>query len=75
MVVWEGMNIPSLRTLLEKEMNRREFLAYLGAVFITLIGVQKLLNTLSDPHSNQKAQSAPKKSGYGYSSGSYGGKV
>lgn len=55
------------KELLNKEMNRREFLAHIGALFLAVIGIGALLKTISDPH--------PLKKTNGYGSSSYGGKT
>lgn len=52
------------RTLLEKEVDRREFLQHVGVAFLAVLGVTSLVSTLS------KFQSTDKKSlptGYGAS--------
>lgn len=35
--------------ILQKEMTRQEFLVYVGAVFLTLIGLSSFLKALADP--------------------------
>ena len=61
-----GGNINLFKELLIKEMDRREFLAHVGALLLAVIGISALLRTLSDPH--------PLKRMSGYGSGKYGGK-
>jgi hypothetical protein len=56
-------------TLLSKELTRKEFLKYLGLLFLAVTGISGLMHTLSnprllDPHGRQ--------SGFGY--GAYGGR-
>jgi len=56
------------KELLNKEMNRKEFLAHIGALLLAVIGIGALLRTLSDPHPGKKTSSN------GYGSSNYGGK-
>lgn len=63
---------PDLTHLLETEMDRKEFLAYLGAAALTIFGVSALLTALTGPlerTSHAKQQSS------GYGGGTYGGKA
>ncbi|MCL5407343.1 MAG: hypothetical protein M1429_02525 [Patescibacteria group bacterium] len=54
------------KELLEKEMDRREFLVHIGALLLAVIGISALLRTLSNPHLLKKTN--------GFGSNSYGGK-
>jgi len=61
--------------LLEKEMDRKEFLQYLGAVFMIAIGLRGLLNALSElGGEGDRARSQQPQAGNGYGSSAYGGK-
>lgn len=58
-----------LNSLLQKKMDRKDFLKHVGIGFITITGVTtvlKSMNNLADTKKSGKALS--------YSSGSYGGK-
>jgi hypothetical protein len=55
--------------LLKKELDRKEFLAYLGAAGLSLIGVTGLINSLTDPHAHKRASRLSD----GYNDGAYGG--
>lgn len=60
-------SIESLQRLTEKEVSRKEFLAYAGALFLGVIGVSNLLKSLNETSSKPAAKSA-----HGYGSGTYG---
>jgi hypothetical protein len=55
----------SFTKLLTKDMDRREFLLYIGSVAVALVGISGFIKTLTDPHGKER------KAGYGGSS--YGG--
>lgn len=55
--------------LLEKKMNRKEFLAHIGAGALTVIGVSGLLKNLVNYSSNNRPYRE-----VGYGSNDYGGK-
>lgn len=60
------MNQKPLQQLFNKEMDRRQFLAHLGAGALAVAGVSGLVKTLVDlGHSHRRS---------GFGSGSYGGK-
>ena len=60
-----------IEKLLQKDMNRREFLAHVGAGALAVIGVTNLIKHLSDFNGGGK----PQRSGsVGYGSSAYGGK-
>jgi len=59
----------SLHTLLRKEMDRREFLIYVGTLFLVVTGVAGLMKALHEPISHLEPAQA---SGFGH--GAYGGK-
>jgi hypothetical protein len=61
----DSMAIQVLDELLDKEMDRREFLAHAGAAALAVIGVAGLLKSLSNMNSKQVSN--------GYGSGVYGG--
>lgn len=61
------MNLQSdVQTLLQKKMDRREFIKHVGIGFAALIGVSAVLRTMSSMGGN-KQQSV------GYGSSTYGG--
>ena len=53
-----------MQTLLQKKMDRRQFLKHVGVGFIAILGVGALLRTLQTLGGSEK----------GYSAGTYGGK-
>lgn len=53
-------------TIFQKEMNRRDFLRYMGSLLLAIIGVTNLLHTLKQ-HNTQQSH-------LGYGGGTYGGK-
>jgi Trp operon repressor len=55
-----------LKSLMQKEMSRKEFLATLGFGVATIIGLSSLLNMLGK-------ENPWKSDSLGYNSGSYGG--
>lgn len=55
-------NVP---TVLEKEMNRRDFLRYVGSLFLAVVGITNLMRIMSGHGSNHRT--------HGYGSSSYGG--
>lgn len=59
------MAIQVLDELLDKEMDRREFLAHAGAAALAVIGIAGILKSLSSMNSGQVSN--------GYGSGAYGG--
>lgn len=57
-----------MQTLLQKEMDRKDFLRHLGVGFAAIVGITTILKTISNlGGSDQKQQ------GTGYGSGVYGG--
>jgi hypothetical protein len=56
-------------TLLSKELTRKEFLKYLGLLFLAVTGVSGLMHTLSNP---RLLDPRVRQSGFGY--GAYGGR-
>jgi predicted tellurium resistance membrane protein TerC len=60
-----------LQTILEKEMNRKQFLGYIGAAILAAIGVTGMIKALTHHDSQQpKAGLAD----HNYGGQSYGGK-
>lgn len=57
----------ALDELLQKDMDRREFLQHIGAGILTVVGVAGLINALTDTSKHQT------KSTGGYGMSSYGG--
>lgn len=62
------MNTTPLSQLLVREMNRKEFLLYVAAVFLALTGISGLIKIVSNPHNNQRGS----KPSTGFGSGPYG---
>ncbi len=61
-------NNKNLQKLFDKEMNRKEFLAHLGAAGLTIVGVSGLLKSLLNYSSKPRQHVSD-----GYGSSSYGG--
>lgn len=62
------MNIQEdVQSLLQKEMNRKEFIKHVGIGFAAIVGLTTVLKTINSLSGNAKKQTL------GYSSGSYGG--
>ena len=57
------MQFSSLQTLLAKELTRKQFLLYVGALLLALTGLSSLFKTIVNPHSRSE----------GFGSGPYGG--
>ncbi len=60
-----------VQTLLQKEMDRKDFLRHLGIGLASIVGITAVLTTISNLGSGQKQQGQA----YGYGSGVYGGKA
>lgn len=58
-----------LESLLQKEMDRRDFLKHVGIAFVALTGVAALLKTLNGFGGNTRTRQT-----VGYGSATYGGK-
>ena len=56
------------RTLLEKEVDRREFLQHAGVAFLALIGLTGLISSLTKLQTGDDQPSSPN----GYGTSSYG---
>ncbi len=67
----------NLNNLLEKPMDRRDFLKHIGIGAVLVVGLGPMLKLLSSPAkadgSNQNTHAAA--GGYGYGDMAYGGKV
>jgi len=62
------MNIQEdVQSLLQKEMNRKEFIKHVGIGFAAIVGLTTVLKTINSLSGNGKKQSI------GYSGGAYGG--
>jgi hypothetical protein len=59
-------HVVSLQRLTETEVSRKEFLTYLGALFLGVIGVSNVLKTLRETPQKKERKSA------GYGMGTYG---
>ena len=57
-----------MQKLLQKEMDRKDFLKHVGVGFAAIVGITTVLKTVSNLSGNDK-----QKQGYGYNSGVYGG--
>lgn len=64
------MNLKPVQQLLETEMDRKEFLAYLGASLLAVVGISGLAKTLLPPAKQGKADA---NSQVGYGNSTYGG--
>ncbi len=60
----------NLQKLFDKQMDRKEFLAHVGAGALAVIGVSSLMKTLLNYNGPPRHQHVAA----GYSSGTYGGK-
>lgn len=61
-----------LNAVLEKPMDRREFLGYIGATFLALIGVSGIVKALLN-HAGQTGALGHQMQDQGYGSTAYGG--
>lgn len=62
----------NIQKLLKKNMNRKEFLAHVGAGVLVVTGLSGIMKYLLDFNSGNKSNTTTSTVGYG--SGSYGGK-
>lgn len=62
--------IKPLEHLLTREMNRREFLIYIGVIVLAVSGISRIYSTLISSHTV-----AQTKTSSGFGSGTYGGKA
>lgn len=60
------MPLPLLNDLLDKEMDRKEFLVRTGAAVLAIVGVAGVLKSFHDADSQSASQ--------GYGAGAYGGR-
>lgn len=65
----ETMAQTNLQKLFDKQMNRKEFLAHMGAGVLAVVGVSGLLKNLVNYSSRPRRQVSS-----GYGSSSYGGR-
>lgn len=56
-----------VQALMQKEMDRRDFIKHVGIGFAAILGITTILRTMNSLGSNQKQT-------VGYSAGAYGGK-
>ena len=64
----------NLQAILEKEMNRREFLGYIGAAFLAVIGVSGFIKALTHHSGNASSSSSfLGRASDGYGATPYGG--
>jgi hypothetical protein len=64
------MNLKPVQRLLETEMDRKEFLAYLGGLILAVVGISGLIKSITLPQ--EHSSSKPSTKG-GYGSSAYGG--
>jgi hypothetical protein len=62
------MDTKKLQSMMTKEITRKQFLSYVGAVFLSIIGIKGLLKNLVTNHPSYR----PAQPGYGF--GDYGNK-
>lgn len=62
------MNLQSLQQLLETEMDRKEFLLYISASLLAVVGISGLAKSLLPPTKQQKSDNQ-----VGYGASTYGG--
>lgn len=70
------MNSSSWNKLLNKNMNRREFLVHMAVGILTITGISGVIKSLSelDKDANKSnSNSAQRTTSLGYNSGAYGG--
>ncbi len=61
-----------IQTIFEKEMDRKEFLGYIGAAFLAAIGVSGMIKALLH-HGSGTANQQSRGAATGYGSSAYGG--
>lgn len=57
-----------MHTLLEKKMDRRDFIKHVGVGFAAILGITTIVRAMSSMNGSQKQT-------VGYSAGAYGGEV
>lgn len=68
------MDFEPLNKLLNKKMNRKEFLLHVGAAVVAMSGIAAIIKNITEPHSKSK-KSQPRdkqKRTVGYGQSSYG---
>lgn len=59
-----------LQNLMEKPMDRKEFLKHVGAIIVTMVGISAVIRAVSNPLSDvKKMPTEPTKSSRGYGAG------
>ncbi len=66
--------LPPIKQLLEKPMDRKEFLQHIGVGILMMAGVGVLLQTVQRQLTSQQNVSRSVGGGYGYGSNVYGGR-
>lgn len=67
------MDFEPLNKLLDKKMDRKEFLIHIGAAVVAVSGVTAIIKSITDPHGkNKKKPASLKSSGGGYGKSPYG---
>lgn len=67
------MNLEPLNKLLDKKMDRKEFLVHIGAAVVALSGITAIIKNITDPHAKIKKTSTKSLNvNHGYGSSPYG---
>lgn len=66
------MDLKPIQQLLETEMDRKEFLIYVGAIILAATGIAGLTKSLISP-AKKGNPSTHTSEGYGYGNSTYGG--
>ena len=61
-----------VQTILNKEMDRKEFLKYSGLVLLSLVGLKTIISLLNQPSEKLTVIESRKESMHGFGSGKYG---
>lgn len=63
-----------LEKILDKEMDRKEFLLHIGAALVAISGIAAIIKNLSDPFRKISSEKKPaKQKGDKFGQGAYGG--
>jgi hypothetical protein len=61
-----------VQTILNKEMDRKEFLKYSGLVLLSLVGLKTIISLLNQPDNKSAVVESHKETMHGFGSGKYG---
>jgi hypothetical protein len=64
------MKVKTIEKLLKKEMNRKEFLLYIGLFFLAITGISSFFKTVNESLDRTQPQSTQ-----GFGAGAYGGRA